>query len=52
MVLGFVCSLTVFMVVVAIVRITVGSPGKVPDLTWLLLWNSVEMTLGMIIDSL
>ncbi|PHH84219.1 hypothetical protein CDD83_2301 [Cordyceps sp. RAO-2017] len=47
--LACICSLTVFMVVVAIVRITVGAPGKAPDLSWLLLWNSVEMTLAIFV---
>ncbi|KAI0018949.1 hypothetical protein F4780DRAFT_749400 [Xylariomycetidae sp. FL0641] len=48
-VLAFVCSLTAVMVVVAIIRITVGAPNKVPDLSWLLLWNSVEMTLAIFV---
>lgn len=42
-----ICCLTIAMVVVAIIRIVIGSPGKVPDLTWLLLWNSVEMTIAI-----
>ncbi|KAI1493659.1 hypothetical protein F5X96DRAFT_620776 [Biscogniauxia mediterranea] len=47
--LAFICSLTIFMMIVAIVRITVGAPGKAPDLSWLLLWNSVEMTLAIFV---
>jgi hypothetical protein len=46
LVLSGICCLTVAMIIVAIIRIVVGAPGKVPDQSWLLLWNSVEMTLG------
>ncbi|KAI1373951.1 hypothetical protein F4677DRAFT_427726 [Hypoxylon crocopeplum] len=42
--LAFICSLTVFMVVVAIVR--VAGPA---DSTWLLLWNSIEMTVAIFV---
>lgn len=42
-----ICCLTIAMVIVSIIRIVVGAPGKAAgDLTWLLLWNAVEMTLG------
>jgi hypothetical protein len=34
------------MILVAIIRIAIGVPRKVPDMSWLLVWNSVEMTLG------
>lgn len=44
--LGFICSLTVFMMIAAIIRIVTDALGKRPDYSWLLVWNSVEMTLG------
>lgn len=47
LVLVAVCSLTVFMMICAIIRIGVGTKGKSTDLSWFLVWNSVEMTLGM-----
>lgn len=46
LVLVAVCSMTVFMMICAIVRIGVGIKEKLTDLSWFLLWNSVEMTLG------
>lgn len=46
LVLVAVCSMTVFMMICAIIRIGVGLKGKLTDLSWFLLWNSVEMTLG------
>ncbi|KAI0452782.1 hypothetical protein F5B21DRAFT_526627 [Xylaria acuta] len=42
--LGGICSLTIFIIVVAIVRIT----GP-PDQTWILLWSSVEMTTAIFV---
>lgn len=45
LVLVAVCSMTVFMMICAIIRIGVGLKGKLTDLSWFLLWNSVEMTL-------
>lgn len=45
-ILGLICSLTVIMVVIAIIRIAVWSRGLVSDLSWLMLFNSVEMTIG------
>ncbi|CAG9988257.1 unnamed protein product [Clonostachys byssicola] len=48
--LACICSLTVVMVVIAVIRITVGAPSKgAPDLSWLLLWNSVEMNLAIFV---
>lgn len=46
LVLVAVCSMTVFMMICAIIRIGVGIKEKLTDLSWFLLWNSVEMTLG------
>ncbi|KAI1736964.1 hypothetical protein F4680DRAFT_235602 [Xylaria scruposa] len=42
--LGAICSLTIFIIVVAIVRIT----GP-PDQTWILLWSSIEMTTAIFV---
>lgn len=47
LVLVAICSMTVFMMICAIVRIAVGMKGQMTDLSWFLVWNSVEMTLGM-----
>lgn len=47
LVLVAVCSMTIFMMICAIIRIGVGIKEKLTDLSWFLLWNSVEMTLGM-----
>jgi hypothetical protein len=41
-----ICCLTVVMIIVAVVRSALGAPARVPDPTWLLLGNSLEMTLG------
>ncbi|KAG8156326.1 hypothetical protein KVR01_013778 [Diaporthe batatas] len=46
LVLVAVCSLTLFMMICAIIRIGVGMKDKLTDLSWFLTWNSVEMTLG------
>lgn len=45
-VLSLICSLTAAMVVAAIIRICVWTGGDVADLSWLMLFNSVEMTIG------
>ncbi|KAI0020445.1 hypothetical protein F4780DRAFT_372666 [Xylariomycetidae sp. FL0641] len=47
--LGCVCSLTALMIVVTIVRVAVGSTEQQVYITWLLLWNSVEMTLAIVV---
>ncbi|KAI0975055.1 hypothetical protein F4678DRAFT_485979 [Xylaria arbuscula] len=40
-------SLDIFSdVLTAIIRITVGARGEDPDISWFLVWNSIEMTLG------
>lgn len=45
--LGLICSLTVILVIVAIIRITIWSVGAFGDYSWLILLNSIEMTLGI-----
>ncbi|KAI0547069.1 hypothetical protein F4679DRAFT_555734 [Xylaria curta] len=46
-ILMLICSLTTVMVVAAIIRITVAEHGQKQDISWLLVWNSIEITLGM-----
>ncbi|KAI1341886.1 hypothetical protein F5Y15DRAFT_375595 [Xylariaceae sp. FL0016] len=41
-----ICCLTIVMIVAAILRIAICSTGKKPDVSWWLVWNSVETTLG------
>lgn len=46
LVLVAVCSMTVFMMICAIIRMGLGLKERLTDFSWFLLWNSVEMTLG------
>ncbi|KAK4220700.1 hypothetical protein QBC38DRAFT_505518 [Podospora fimiseda] len=48
-ILSCICCLTIAMVVVAALRLSLGLSKKAPDLSWLLLWNSVEMTLAIFV---
>ncbi len=46
-------SLTVFIMIVAIVRVVViSSASEQPDQTWLYMWSSIEQTVGMSFESL
>lgn len=44
--LAGICSLTAFMMVCAIIRVAGDTKGKSTDLTWFLVWNAAEMTVG------
>ena len=41
-----ICSLTVFIIAVAIIRVAVATAGQNLDLTWLLFWGGIEVTVG------
>lgn len=44
--LAGICSLTSFIIAVAIVRAVVATAGSNLDLTFLLVWGGVELTVG------
>nr|CDP22330.1 Putative protein of unknown function [Podospora anserina S mat+] len=44
-----ICCLTIAMVVVAIVRAEAGYSGTSPDVSWMILCNSLEMTLAILV---
>ncbi|MCJ1282375.1 hypothetical protein MMC26_001698 [Xylographa opegraphella] len=41
-----ICSLTVFVIVVAIIRVVISTKDDTLDLTWLILWGGVESSVG------
>ena len=41
-----ICSLTAFIITVAIIRVTVATAGQTMDLIWLLFWGGIEVTVG------
>lgn len=45
--LGGVFSLTLFVIVIAIIRIAVAPSNGVLDLSWLVCWQGIEISVGM-----
>ena len=48
---GIFC-LTIFIISVSIIRIVLTTDGPLLDLTWLLLWSGLEMTVGTLSHSI